>query len=84
MVIEGHPFSEGCLRLRTGLPSMQVDAIVSQGAPYTLDEDIVAYAAFPIHLLSGRAFQSNVLRGDIRTPDLRSRSVQAKNVNRDF
>ena len=62
---------------------MQVDTLVFQGAPQPLNEDIVEEPAFPIHPLPVRALRSNVPRGEIRTPERRSRSVQAKDVNWD-
>ena len=49
MVVEGHPFPDGRLRLRSCLPSVQLDALVFQGAPQPLDEDVVQEAAFPVH-----------------------------------
>ena len=48
VVVEGHPFPDGRLCLRSGLPGMQVDALVFQGAPQPLDEDVVEETAFPI------------------------------------
>ncbi len=49
MVVEGHPLPDGRFRLRTGLPGMQVDALVFESAPQPLDEDIVEETALPIH-----------------------------------
>lgn len=49
VVVEGHPFPDGRLRFRTGLPGMQVDTLVFQGAPQPIDENIVDEPAFPIH-----------------------------------
>ena len=49
VLVEGHPFPDGRLRFRTGLPGMQVDTLVFQGASQPVDEDVVEESAFPIH-----------------------------------
>ena len=49
VVVEGHPFPDRRLRLRSCLPDMQIDALVFQGALMPLDKDVVEEAAFPIH-----------------------------------
>lgn len=49
VVVEGHPFPDRRFRLRSGLPGMQVNALVFQGAPQPLDEDVVEETALPIH-----------------------------------
>lgn len=49
VLAEGHPFPDGRLRFRTGLPGMQVDTLVFQGASLPVDEDVVEESAVPIH-----------------------------------
>ncbi len=48
-VVEGHPFPDGRLRLRSCLPGVQVGALIFQGPPQPLDKDVVEESAFPIH-----------------------------------
>ena len=49
MVVEDDPAPNAGLGLRSGLPSMQVDAFILQGPPETLDEDIVQAAPLTVH-----------------------------------
>lgn len=41
VVVEGDPPANPGLRLRAGLPSVQIDALILQGSPEAFDEDIV-------------------------------------------
>lgn len=41
MVVEDHPFPDPGLCPRTGLPGVQVDALIFQGPPEPPDKDIV-------------------------------------------
>lgn len=40
-IVELHPFQDTRAGLRSGLPSVQGDALVFQGAPQTFNEDVV-------------------------------------------
>lgn len=81
-VIELDPSAGTCLGFRSGLSSMLVDTFVYQRPPQAFDKDIVEEPAFAIHPLTGRRMQKSMLpRGEMRTPDSRSLSVQAKDVN---
>ena len=51
VIVELHPFPDSSAGLRPGLPSLQVDALVFQRAPQTLDEDVVQVASGPINLV---------------------------------
>ena len=49
MVVEGDPAPDAGPRLRSGFPSVQIDAFILQGPPQPLDEDVVDAAPFAIH-----------------------------------
>jgi len=49
VIIEVNPPLDARFCLRNGLPGMQVDTLVFQGALQPLDEDIVGEGALPIH-----------------------------------
>lgn len=49
LVVEVHPLSDTGPCLRSCLPGVQVDALVFQGPPQSLDEDVVEKPAFSIH-----------------------------------
>ena len=66
-VVELDPFADTGLRLRPGLPGVQIDAFVFQAPPEPFHKDAVREPSFPSI--------------DTRTPDRRKRSVQAKDVN---
>lgn len=53
VIVECDPASDGGLGLRSGFPSMQIDAFILQGPPEALDEDVVDTAPFPIHRDAG-------------------------------
>ena len=40
MIVEAHPFPDPDLGLRSGFPSVQVDAFILQGPPQAFDEDV--------------------------------------------
>ena len=44
VIVEVDPLSNACLRLRSGLPTMQVDAFVFQGPPQAFDTDEIEQA----------------------------------------
>lgn len=67
VVVEGDPSADTGLGLRAGVPSVQVDALISQRPPQALDENVVEEAPFPFHRDT--------------CADRFSRSVQAKDVN---
>ena len=49
VIVEGDPSRHTSLGLRAGFPSMQIDALILQGPPEALDEDVVEAAALAIH-----------------------------------
>ena len=49
VVVEGHPTADPLARLATACEGMQIDALLLQGAPQSLDEDVVEKAAAPVH-----------------------------------
>lgn len=49
LIVELHPFPDTHAGLWPGLPGMQINALVFQSAPQTLDEDVVQIAALAIH-----------------------------------
>ena len=49
MVVEGDPAPDACLDLRSGFLSMQIVALILQGLPQALDEDVVEIAPLAIH-----------------------------------
>lgn len=49
VVVEGDPSANAGLGLRTGLPSVEVDALILQGPPEPFDEDVVESPALAVH-----------------------------------
>ena len=49
MIVEDDPPANPGLRLRAGLPSVQVDAFILQGPPEAFDEDVVEAPPLAIH-----------------------------------
>ena len=49
VVVEGDPAPDAGLRLRSGLPGVQVEAFILQGPPEKLDEDVAETAPFAVH-----------------------------------
>lgn len=50
MAVESHPASDTGAGLRPGLPCMQIDALIFQGASEALDEAVVQIVTFAVHL----------------------------------
>lgn len=67
VAVEGDPLADAGLGLRTGLPGVEIVALIFQGRPEALDEDIVEAAPF-----------ASI---EMRVPTRFSRSVRAKDVN---
>lgn len=49
VIVECHPAHHACLRLQARFPRAQVNALVLQQPPQTLDEDVVDATAFAVH-----------------------------------
>ncbi len=49
VVVEGDPAPDAGPGLRSGFPSVQVDAFILQGPPEALDEDVVEAASLAVH-----------------------------------
>ena len=49
VIVEGDPFRNAGFGLRSGLPSVQIDAFVFQGTLQALDEDVVETTALAVH-----------------------------------
>jgi hypothetical protein len=49
VVIEGDPAPDAIPCLRSGLPSVEMDAFILEGPPQALDEDVVDAAPFAVH-----------------------------------
>ncbi len=47
--VEGDPSANAGLDLRTGVPGVGVDALMLQGLPEPLDEDVVEAAPLAVH-----------------------------------
>ena len=45
VIVELHPFTDTRAGLITGLPGIQIDALVFQRAPQSLDDDVVQIGA---------------------------------------
>lgn len=53
MVVEGDPSASPGLRLRACLPGVQIDALILQGPPEPLDEDVIETVPFAVHRDAG-------------------------------
>ena len=53
VVVEGDPSANAGLGLRAGLPSVQIDALILQGPPEALNEDVVEAAPLAVHRYPG-------------------------------
>ena len=49
VIVELHPVADTRAGLRPGLPSVEMDALIFQGSPQALNEDVVQIAALAIH-----------------------------------
>ena len=50
VIVEGDPLANPGLRLRAGLPSVQIDALILQGPPEPFDEDVVEAAPLSLRM----------------------------------
>jgi hypothetical protein len=74
MVVEADPAPDTRLGLRSGLPSVQIDAFILEGAPKMFDEDIVKVSGdLPLAL----PFMDILILARFRRP------AQMKDVNSD-
>jgi hypothetical protein len=74
LVVEAQPSSDPNLRLGDAGVSVQVDLLVFQAAPQSLDKDVVHAAAFAIHADRDPAaleHAGEVVAGELATPSLR-------------
>jgi hypothetical protein len=49
VVVKGDPAPDTDPSLRSGLPSVEMDAFILEGPPHALDEDVVDAAPFAVH-----------------------------------
>jgi hypothetical protein len=49
VIIKSDPAPDASPCLRSGLPSVEIDAFIVEGPPQALDEDIVDAAPFAVH-----------------------------------
>ena len=89
VIVELHPFSNACLRFRSSLPGVQVDAFVFEGAPQPPDEDIVEEPALAVHRDANAGSAQTVCPGKrrelaalIRIHDLRAAELVDRLVQR--